>query len=107
MIKVIYSSLPDRQVGTRSRLNTFEFPDTHTICNLQFTPRRGWFRKGTVPFLLRENRDRPPRRGFVLVLVVVVLALLMLAGFTFSELMFTERKAAVINGRQAQALAAA
>jgi type II secretory pathway component PulK len=47
------------------------------------------------------------RRGFVLILVLVVIALLTLAGFTFSELMFTERKAAVISGRQGQALAAA
>jgi len=31
----------------------------------------------------------------------------MLVGFTFSELMLTERKAAILSGRQAQALAAA
>ena len=47
------------------------------------------------------------RRGFVLVLVVIVIALLTLVCFTFSELMLTERKAAIIGGRQAQALAAA
>jgi type II secretory pathway component PulK len=53
------------------------------------------------------NLQFPSRKGFVLVLVLMVVALLTLVCFTFSELMFTERKAAVIGGRQAQALAAA
>jgi DNA uptake protein ComE-like DNA-binding protein len=47
------------------------------------------------------------RRGFVLILVVIVIALLTLVCFTFSEMMLGERKAAVVGGRQAQALAAA
>jgi Tfp pilus assembly protein PilX len=43
----------------------------------------------------------------VLVLVLVVIALLTLACFTFSKLMLTERKAAHLSGRQAQARALA
>jgi len=53
------------------------------------------------------NLKFPSHKGFILVLVLVVIALLTLVCFTFSELMLTERKAAVISGRQAQALAAA
>ena len=47
------------------------------------------------------------RRGMVLVLVLVVIALLALACFTFAELMLTERKAARLAARRAQARAAA
>ncbi len=47
------------------------------------------------------------RRGVVLVLVLVVVALLTLACLTFSELMLTERKAAHVAARQAQARATA
>jgi len=43
----------------------------------------------------------------VLVLVLVVIALLTLACFTFSKLMLTERKAALVSSRQAQARALA
>jgi len=72
--------------------------DQTSICNLQFA----------ICNLQSFTIDRKgPRRGFVLILVVVVIALLMLVGFTFSELMLTERKAAILSGRQAQALAAA
>ncbi len=47
------------------------------------------------------------RRGIVLILVLVVIALLSLAGLTFSELMLIERKAAMLSARQAQARALA
>ena len=49
----------------------------------------------------------PARKGSVLLLVLVVIAILSLAGYTFSELMFTERKAAAISGQKIQAQAAA
>ncbi len=56
----------------------------------------------------KVGRERGPRRdGVVLVLVLIVIALLTLAGFTFSELMLTERKAARLSARQAQARALA
>jgi DNA uptake protein ComE-like DNA-binding protein len=47
------------------------------------------------------------RDGMVLVLVLVVIALLSLAGYTFCEMMLTEHEATLLNGRavQAQALA--
>ena len=47
------------------------------------------------------------RRGMVLILVLVVIALLSLACFTFSRLMFSERKASHLSGRQTQARALA
>jgi len=47
--------------------------------------------------------DRCPRDGMVLVLVLVVIAVVALAGLTFSELMLVERKAADLSCRQAQA----
>jgi hypothetical protein len=47
------------------------------------------------------------RRGMVLVLVLVVVALLTLACFTFCKLMLSERKAANLSARQAQARALA
>lgn len=50
---------------------------------------------------------RPKRRAMVLALVLVVIALLTLAAFTFSELMLTERKAAQLAGRKAKARALA
>jgi len=50
------------------------------------------------------NRRTPKnRRGVVLVLVLVVVVVLALAGFTFSELMLVEYKAADLSQRQAQA----
>jgi len=47
--------------------------------------------------------DRCPKDGMVLVLVLVVIAVVALAGLTFSELMLVERKAADLSCRQAQA----
>lgn len=48
---------------------------------------------------------RGRQQGLVLVVVLVVIGMLSLAGFTFAELMFTEHKAARINGRELQAAA--
>jgi DNA uptake protein ComE-like DNA-binding protein len=42
------------------------------------------------------------RRGLVLPLVLIVIAMLSLAAYSFSELMLTEYRAAVVNERQAQ-----
>jgi len=47
------------------------------------------------------------RSGMVLLIVLVMISLLTLAGLTFSQLMSTERQAAELSGRQAQALALA
>ncbi len=55
---------------------------------------------------MRGNNRRPHvrrRRGMVLVLVLVVIALLTLACLTFSRLMLTERKGALLSARRAQA----
>ena len=49
----------------------------------------------------------PARAGMVLILVLVVIALLSLAGYTFSELMLTERRAADAQGRRIQTRALA
>lgn len=43
------------------------------------------------------------RRALVLVVVMVVIAMLSLAGFTFGELMFGEHEAAVLHGKALQA----
>lgn len=50
------------------------------------------------------NRRPPPnwRPGMVLVLVLIVVAMLTLAGYSFSELMFIEHKAARLAGRGVQ-----
>ena len=48
-----------------------------------------------------------PRRGIVLVLVLVVITLLTLSALTLSELMVAERRAAQLTGQQAQARALA
>ena len=47
------------------------------------------------------------RRGMVLVLVLVVVSLLTIAALTFSEMMFTEKRAAGLTVAQAQARASA
>ncbi len=56
----------------------------------------------------RPHWRRSPRRrsGMVLILVLIVVAMLALTGFTFTELTFTERKAAWLFGREVQAKAA-
>lgn len=53
----------------------------------------------------RWPHDR--RGGMVLVIVLIVIVLLALAGYTFSNVMLTERKAAVLSCRRAQAAALA
>jgi DNA uptake protein ComE-like DNA-binding protein len=64
-------------------------------------PEGAWkgFFKSSVP-----SRERLGYRknGMVLPLVLVVVAMLSLAAYTFSELMLTEYKAAIVNERQAQ-----
>lgn len=50
-----------------------------------------------------HQRDRPARNGLVLVLVLVVVAMLSLAGYAFNELMFSANRASHLSGRQAQA----
>jgi Tfp pilus assembly protein PilX len=45
------------------------------------------------------------RRGMVLVVVLVAIALLSLAGYTFAQLMFAEREAATAHSRAVQARA--
>lgn len=50
---------------------------------------------------------RTPRGGFILILVLVVIAVLSLSALTYSELMFTEREAVDLAGRQVQARALA
>ena len=57
------------------------------------------------PRLCRGKQTR--RRGMVLILVLVVIALLSLAGYTFSELMLAEYEAATLHGRSVQAHALA
>jgi hypothetical protein len=45
----------------------------------------------------------PARRALVLIVVMVVIAMLSLAGFTYGELMFGEHEAAVLHGKALQA----
>lgn len=55
-------------------------------------------------FFQRSLRIRQPqRRAMVLLVVLVVIALLSLAGYSFSELMLAEYQAAQVSGRQIQA----
>jgi len=49
----------------------------------------------------------PPKHGMVLVVVLVVIAMLTLAGLTFSALMLAEHNAAKLSANQAQSRAAA
>lgn len=49
-----------------------------------------------------DHRYAGWRRGMVLVLVLIVIAMLSLAGYSFSEMMFIERKGARLAGRQLQ-----
>jgi Type II secretion system (T2SS), protein K len=56
---------------------------------------------------LHSKPSKPPRRAMVLVIVLVVIAVLTLASYTFSELMLTEHQATRVVARQAQARALA
>ncbi len=49
------------------------------------------------------KRRPPTRHGLVLVLVLVVIAMLSLAGYAFNELMFSANRASRLSGQQAQA----
>lgn len=51
---------------------------------------------------LAEGQPAPWRRGMVLVLVLIVVSMLTLAGYSFSELMFIEHKGARLAGRRLQ-----
>ncbi len=53
------------------------------------------------------QRPSPPRRGSVLLVVLVVIALLALGAYSFSELMVSESHATGVFGREAQARACA
>lgn len=53
--------------------------------------------------MTNSHGQRRPRRGMVIVVVLIVIAMLSLAGFTFAEIMFTENKAARLGGREIQA----
>lgn len=53
------------------------------------------------------QRSSPPRRGSVLLVVLVVIALLALGAYSFSELMVSESHATGVFGREAQARACA
>ena len=61
-------------------------------------------RSSHPPFFIsgRPRRRAPWRAGMVLVLVLIVVAMLTLAGFSFSELMFIEHKGARLAGRRLQ-----
>ncbi|TXT35434.1 MAG: type II secretory pathway component PulK-like protein [Planctomycetota bacterium] len=56
---------------------------------------------------LITKRCLPPRRGSVLLVVLVVIALLALGAYSFSELMVSESHATGVFGREAQARACA
>lgn len=57
---------------------------------------------------MRTARPRKQSRdGMILIVVLVVVALMSLAGYTFTEMMIAEEEAAVVSGRQIQAQALA
>ena len=60
---------------------------------------------GAVRELAAAWLKRPPRRGIVLVVVLVVVAMLALAAYTFAGLMVTHYGAAKLSGRQLQSRA--
>jgi type II secretory pathway component PulK len=53
------------------------------------------------------NLQSASRQGSILIVVLVVIAILALAGYTFSELMLTEQKAAELSGQKLKAQAVA
>ena len=55
---------------------------------------------------MKSSISRPPsvrRRGFALIIVLVVVAMLALSAYTFTSLMLAENESAVLHGRQLQA----
>ena len=65
---------------------------------------RGWI---VGPKMKFEDLTPAPRRGSVLLVVLVVIALLALGAYSFSELMVSESHATGVFGREAQARACA
>jgi len=55
--------------------------------------------------MIARQVRRTSAQGMVIVVVLIVIAMLSLAGFTFAEIMFTENKAARLGGRELQARA--
>ncbi len=53
-----------------------------------------------------KNTARPQRQGIALIMVLIVVAILSLGAYTFSDLMVAEWGGATVSGRQAQARAA-
>ncbi len=49
------------------------------------------------------NRQSSPRRGLVLILVLIVIAMLALGAYSFTNLMLAHHEASLITGRQTQA----
>src|SRR5438067_8252250 len=49
------------------------------------------------------THSHPPRRGLVLLLVLVVIAMLSLGAYSFTNLMLAHHEAAIATGRQVQA----
>ncbi len=80
-----------------------------TLCVGTSPPAASWLngRKAAGKTFPREawERGNRPRRGVVLIIVLVVIAMLSLAGYTFSSLMLNHREAAELSGEQVQARA--
>ncbi len=53
------------------------------------------------------NRSSKPQDGMILIIVLIVIAMMSLAGYTFTEMMLAEEEAAILAGRQVQAQALA
>jgi type II secretory pathway component PulK len=71
--------------------------------NLSFVAAPPWNDKQpSRPRLANRRRTPGKRRGLVLPLVLIVVALLSLAAYAFSEMMLVEFQAAKVNERQAQ-----
>ena len=71
--------------------------------NLSFVAAPTWNDKQpSRPRLANRRRTPSKRRGLVLPLVLIVVTLLSLAAYAFSEMMLVEFQAAKVNERQAQ-----
>ncbi len=53
----------------------------------------------------RFSGSQPPRTAVILIIVLVVIAVLALAGYTFSELMLRHKESVLLHGRQIQSQA--
>lgn len=63
--------------------------------------------KNAENYQMSRRSQRPDREGMILILVLIVIALMSLAGYTFTEMMLAEEEAAILHGRQIQAQALA